>query len=178
MAELTTIARPYAQAVFDLARETNQLSEWSAMLQFVSEVYANAEVQAALSNPKFTKHDIERLLLALTGEKLNNAARNLLTILVRNDRLQALPEIASLYEHLREQYENILEATIESAFPLDEAQLGDIVGRLERRSGRKIVPSVSLAPALIGGVRIQIGDDVWDGSVRGQLDSMATVLAS
>jgi|SRR5690242_13176279 len=178
MAEITTIARPYAQAVFDLAKDTNQLADWSSMLQFVAAVYANADVQAALANPKFTKQDVERLLLAMTGEKLNNASRNLLSVLVRNDRLAALPEIASLYDRLKEQYENVLEATIESAFPLDQSQLGAIVAKLEKRSGRKIVPTVAVTPTLIGGVRIQIGDDVWDGSVRGQLEGMASALAS
>ena len=176
MAEITTIARPYAQAAFALAKDTKQLLEWSEMLRFLADVYADAEVQTALANPKFTKDDAERLLLAIAGEKLNNAARNLLIVLVRNDRLPALPEIASLYERLKKQYEDVLEASIESAYPLDEAQLGTIVAKLEKRTGRKIVPSVSVMPALIGGVRIQMGDDVWDGSVRAQLEGMTATL--
>src|SRR5690242_2728450 len=106
MAEITTVARPYAQAVFDLAKDANQLADWSAMLQFMAAVYENPQVQAALGNPTFTKRDVERLLLAMTGDKLNNASRNLLSVLVRNDRLQALPEIASLYERLKERHEN------------------------------------------------------------------------
>jgi len=178
MAEITTIARPYAQAVFALAQDTNQLAEWSQMLSFLTGVYANAEVQTALANPTLTKQDVERLLLALTGERLNNAARNLLIVLVRNDRISALPEIAAVYDRLKEQHENVLEATIESAFPLEEPQVNAIVQKLEKRSGRKVVPTVAVTPALIGGVKIQIGDDVWDGSVRGQLDGMATALAS
>jgi F-type H+-transporting ATPase subunit delta len=178
MAEITTIARPYAQAVFALAQDTNQLADWSEMLGFLAGLYANAEVQTALANPTYTKQDVELLLLALTGERLNNAARNLLIVLVHNDRLSALPEIATVYERLKEQHENVLEATIHSAFPLEQQQVNSIVEKLEKRSGRKVVPNVTVTPALIGGVRIQIGDDVWDGSVRGQLDGMATALAS
>ena len=178
MAEITTIARPYAQAAFNIAKDTKQLPEWSEMLRFLADVYADAAVQAALANPKFTKGDAERLLLAIAGEKLNNAARNLLIVLVRNDRLPALPEIASLYELRKKEYENVLEASIESAYPLDEAQIGAIVTRLEKRTGRKIFPSVAVTPALIGGVRIQIGDDVWDGSIRAQLEEMSVTLAS
>jgi F-type H+-transporting ATPase subunit delta len=178
MAELVTIARPYAKAVFDLARDTNQLAEYSEMLGFMADVYTNSEVQTALANPKFTKEDVERLLLAVYGDKLNSAARNLLTILVRNDRLAALSEIVASYERLKEQYQNVLEATIESAYPLEQTQLGALVAKLEKRTGRKIQPSVAVVPTLIGGVKIQIGDDVWDGSVRGELERMASVLAS
>ena len=89
-----------------------------------------------------------------------------------------MPEIVTLYERLKEQHENVLEATIESAYPLEQTQLGALVTKLEKRTGRKIQPSVSVVPALIGGVKIQIGDDVWDASVRGQLDGMASALAS
>jgi F-type H+-transporting ATPase subunit delta len=178
MAEITTIARPYATAVFALAKETNQLAQWSEMLQFVASVYTNSEVQTALANPKFTKEDVERLLLAITGEKLSGPARNLLMVLVHNDRLPALPEIVTLYAQLKERYENVLEATIESAYPLEQTQLGALVTKLEKRTGRKILPNVVVVPTLIGGVKIQIEDDVWDASVRGQLDSMASTLAS
>ena len=178
MAEITTVARPYAHAAFALAKESNQLAEWSEMLHFLADVYTNGEVQAALANPKFTKEDVERSLLAITGEKLSGPARNLLIVLVQNDRLPALPEIVTRYERLKEQYENVLEATIESAYPLEQTQLGALVTKLEKRTGRKIQASVLVVPALIGGVKIQIGDDVWDASVRGQLEDMASTLAS
>jgi F-type H+-transporting ATPase subunit delta len=178
MAEITTIARPYAQAVFDLAKDSGQLAQWLEMLHFMADVYTNSEVQKALANPKFTKEDVERLLIGICGEKLSSAACNLLIVLVRNDRLSALPEIVSAYEPLKERYENVLQASIESAYPLEQNQLGTLVTRLEKRTGRKIQPSVSVAPDLIGGVKIQIGDDVWDASVRGELDRMASALAS
>jgi F-type H+-transporting ATPase subunit delta len=148
------------------------------MLRFMADVYSDPQVQTALANPKFTKADVERLLLAIAGERLDSAARNLLVVLVHNDRLVTLPEIARSYERLKEQYENVLEASIESAYPLEQTQLGALVAKLEKRTGRKIQPSVVVVPTLIGGVKIHMGDDVWDGSVRGQLEGMASTLAN
>jgi F-type H+-transporting ATPase subunit delta len=178
MAELVTIARPYAQAVFSLAKEKGQLAPWSEMLRFMAEVWSNDQMQLALANPKFTKHDVERFLLGICAERLDGAARNLLTILVRNDRLTALPHIVALYEQLREQYENIVEATVDTAFPLSDQQLASLVAKFERRTGHKVEATVAVAPELIGGVTVRIGDDVWDASVRGQLDHMATALTN
>lgn len=178
MAELVTIARPYAQAVFELAKDKGQLAQWSEMLRFVAQVWGNDRVQAALANPKFTKDDIERLLLGICGERLDGVARNLLMILVRNDRLPALPHIVGLFEQLRERYENIVEASVDSAFPLSDQQLASLVASLERHTGRKVQATVAVAPELIGGVTVKIGDDVWDGSVRGQLNNMATALTN
>jgi F-type H+-transporting ATPase subunit delta len=178
MAELVTIARPYAQAVFGLAKDSRQLAQWSEMLRFMTEVWSNERVQMALANPKFTKNDVERCLLGIYGERLDGVARNLLVILVRNDRLTALPHILGLYEQLREQYENIIEASVDSAFPLSDQQLASLVASLERRTGRKVQATVTLAPELIGGVTVKIGDDVWDASVRGQLNHMATALTN
>ena len=178
MAELITIARPYAQAVFDLAKEQGQLPKWEEMLAFLAEVYANEQVQTALANPEYTNEDVERLLLGICGDRLDNPARNLLVVLIRNNRLAVLPSIATLYEQLREEYENIVEAGIQSAFPLDEAQVKALVARLEKRTGHKVKANVGVDRELIGGVKVQIGDDVWDASVRGQLDTMANALTS
>jgi F-type H+-transporting ATPase subunit delta len=178
MAELATIARPYAQAVFGLAKDSGQLAQWSEMLHFMTEVLGDDRVQLALANPKFTKDDIEHFLLGICGERLEGVARNLLVILVRNDRLPVLPLVLELYEQLREQYENIVDASVDSAFPLSDQQLASLVASLERHTGRKVQATVAIAPELIGGVTVRIGDDVWDASVRGQLNSMATALTN
>jgi F-type H+-transporting ATPase subunit delta len=178
MAELVTIARPYAQAVFDLAKDSGQLVRWSETLRLMTEVMSNDRVQLALANPSFTKDDIERFLLGICGEELDGVARNLLVILVRNDRLSVVPHILELYEQLREEYENIVEASVDSAFALSDEQLARLVARLERRTGRKVQATVAIAPELIGGVTVKIGDDVWDASVRGQLNNMATALTN
>ena len=176
MAELVTVARPYAQAVFSLAREKGQLAQWSDTLHFIAGVCGNGQVQLALANPKFTKDDVERLLLSICGEQLEDAARNLLMILVRNDRLAVLPHIVELYEQLREQQENIVEAKVDSAFPLSDQQLSVLVASLERRTGRTVKASVKVVGELIGGITVQIGDDVWDGSVRGQLEGLSAAV--
>src|SRR5262249_32761196 len=140
MAELTTIARPYAQAVFSLAREKNQLSQWSDMLALLAGVYADAKVHEALANPKLTKVDVERLLVGICGERVDGAARNLLVLLVQNDRLPVIPFIVERYEALREEQENTLDASVESAFPLNEEQVAALVQRLEKRTGHKVKP--------------------------------------
>jgi len=178
MAELVTIARPYAQAAFDLAKDGGRLAQWSEMLRFMTDIWRNERVQLSLANPNFTKDDIEHFLLGICGEELDGVARNLLVILVQNDRLPVLPHILELYEQLREEYENIVEVSVDSAFPLSDQQLARLVARLERRTGRKVQATVSTAPELIGGVTVKIGDDVWDASVRGQLDHMATALTN
>lgn len=178
MAELVTIARPYAQAVFSLAKEKRQLAQWSEMLQFLTEVWSNDQVQVALANPRFTKDDVERFLLGICGERLDGVARNLLMLLVRNDRLPVLPHIVGLYEQLREKYENIVEASVDSAFPLSGEQLASLIANLERHTGRKVQATVAVTPELIGGVMVKIGDDVWDASVRGQLNNMAAALTN
>ncbi|HTT36691.1 MAG TPA: F0F1 ATP synthase subunit delta [Burkholderiales bacterium] len=177
MAELVTVARPYAQAVFSLAQERAQLAQWSEMLHFVADVCADGQVQLALANPSFTKNDVENLLLGICGERLDGAARNLLVLLIRNDRLAVLPHIVDLYEALREQHENVIEAKVDSAFPLSDQQLAGLVANLERRTGRKVKASVNVVTDLIGGITVQIGDDLWDGSVRGQLDGLAAAVA-
>ena len=177
MAELVTVARPYAQAVFSLAQEKGQLAQWSDMLHFIADVCADGQVQLALANPSVTKNDVERLLLGICGERLDGAARNLLILLVRNDRLAVLPNIVELYEELREQHENIVEAKVDSAFPLSDQQLNSLVATLEQRTGRKVKASVKVVSDLIGGVTVQIGDDIWDGSVRGQLEGLAAAVA-
>jgi F-type H+-transporting ATPase subunit delta len=178
MAELVTIARPYAQAVFSLAKDQGRLTQWSEMLRFIAEVWSNDRVQLALANPKFTKEDAERLLLDICAERLDGAACNLLMLLVRNNRLQVLPHIVELYEQLREEHENIVEARVESAFPMSDQQLTRLVATLEQRTGRKVQATVSVAPELIGGVTVKVGDDVWDASVRGQLSNMAAALTN
>ena len=178
MAELVTIARPYAQAVFSLAKDKRELARWSEMLRFMAGIWSDNQVQLALANPKFTKDDIERFLLGICGERLDGIAHNLLIVLVRNDRLPALPHMVELYEQLRQEYENIIEARVDSAFPLSDQQLASLVAALERRTGRKVQATVAVAPELIGGVTVKIGDDVWDASVRGQLSNMAAALTN
>jgi len=176
MAELITVARPYASGVFAHAKEQGQLAQWSDMLAFIVGVYRDPGMQAALANPTLTRAETERLFLSVCGDRIDGVARNLLGLLVRNDRLEALPQVQELFEALKADEESILDAEVETAFPMSEEQLAGLVKKLEARMKRAVRPSIKVVPELIGGVRVQIGDDVWDASVRGQLNSMATAL--
>jgi F-type H+-transporting ATPase subunit delta len=176
MAELVTIARPYATACFSHAKQHGQLDAWSQMLGFLVTVLGDTRVQAVLSDPNMTRGRTEQILIGVAGEQLDGAGRNLVSLLVRNDRLDALPSIRDLFEELKAEQENLVEAQIESAFPLSDDQVRTVVQRLEARTKRKVKAEVQVVPELIGGVRVQIGDDVWDGSVRGQLESLAATL--
>jgi len=176
MAELATIARPYAVAISNHARAKGQLPQWSDTLALLVGIYRDEQMQEVLSNPQLTRDDIQRALLAVCADRIDEAARNLVTLLVENNRLEVLPAIRELFEELKADYENEIDAQIESAFPLSEGQLRVLVDRLEARTRRKVRASVSVAPELIGGVRVQVGDELWDASVRGQLDTMAVAL--
>jgi len=177
MAELVTIARPYAAAAFSYAKAKGQLAQWSDALALLVSIYQDEQVQQILQNPQLTKDEIQRTLLAVCADQIDAAARNLLTLLVENNRLSVLPAIRDLFEQLKASYDNEVDAQIESAFPLSADQLGALVQRLEAHTNRKVRASVSVVPELIGGVRVQVEDELWDASVRGQLDTMAAALA-
>ncbi len=177
MAELATVARPYAEAVFRLAKEGNELATWSEKLAFIAAVYQDPQMQAAIGNPKVTVNDIERLMLAICGERVDGAARNLIQLLVRNRRLAVLPQICEQFEKLKVEHEGKLDAKISSAYPLDDAQRNELVNLLSSRFKRKINATVTVGPELIGGVKVEVGDKVWDASVRGRLQTLAVTLS-
>ena len=176
MAELVTIARPYAEAVFALAKERNELSKWSDMLSLLVTVYDDPQLQAAIASPAVTKSDIEELLLAVCGERIDGNARNLIQLLVQNGRLPAVAEIRRLFDLLKSEDEGVVEAQISSAFPLEGQELEKIVSLLSKRYQKNISPTVDVDSDLIGGIMVQVGDKVWDASVRGRLQEMATAL--
>jgi len=176
MAELATIARPYAEAVFRLAKQAGGLQRWSEALDLIARVYRDPQMQAAMANPKVGSADIERLMLAICGERIDAPARNLIQLLVHNRRLSVVAEIRELFEQLKLQDEGKLDARISSAFPMDDTQRDQVVGMLSARFKRKIDATVTVDPELIGGVKVEVGDKVWDASVRGRLQSMAATL--
>lgn len=177
MAEITTIARPYAEAVFKLADQSGRLNEWSQGLGTMAQVAQNPDVRAAIGNPKLTGAQVENLFLSLCGE-LDGEARSLVKVLVENRRLLLLPQVRELFEALRHEREGVLEAEIFSAFPLSDAQKINVIADLERKFKRHISASVAIDPELIGGVKIIVGDQVIDASVRARLAAMETALKS
>jgi F-type H+-transporting ATPase subunit delta len=176
MAELATIARPYAEAVFRLAKQGNALPAWSDALNLIASVYQDPQMQAAMANPKVSAADIEKLLLAICGERIDGVARNLIQLLVHNRRLSVLAEIRESFEQLKLEDEGKLDAKISSAFPMEEAQRSQVVDLLSSRFKRKINATVTVDPDLIGGIKVEVGDKVWDASVRGRLQTMAATL--
>jgi F-type H+-transporting ATPase subunit delta len=176
MAELATIARPYAEAVFRLAKQGNALPAWSDALNLIATVYQDPQMRATMAIPRVTAADIERLLLAICGERIDDAARNLIQLLVHNSRLSVLAEIRELFEQLKLEDEGRVDAKISSAFPMEDAQRSQVVNLLSTRFKRKINATVTVDPDLIGGIKVEVGDKVWDASVRGRLQTMAATL--
>jgi len=177
MAEKTTIARPYAQAVFELAQARKELPRWSDMLQLAAAVAADARMSKLVGNPRVTKDQLAKLFLDICGDKLSAEAQNLIRVLVDNDRLDVLTEIAALYQTYRAEAERTVEAQVISAFPVDEAQQKAIIASLKKRLGREVTLSCEVDQKLLGGAIIRAGDLVIDGSVTGHLAKLEVALA-
>lgn len=178
MAEAVTVARPYAEAVFKLAVDKNTLKEWSDMLLNAAEIAQNDQIKALVGNPVVSTKQLGELLLEIGNNKLNQEGRNFLMVLAENNRISVLPQISQLFEHLKAQHNNVLEANIVSAFEMKDAQLRTLITNLENKFKRKIVAKVQVNPELIGGVIVEIGDEIFDASIRGKLEAMANALKS
>ena len=176
MAENITIARPYAEAAFELAREKNALPVWAEMLKLASGVVADPRVRSALDNPRLAAADKEALLLSVCGDKLNADGRSYIRVLVEADRIALLPEIRELFNARKDDADGVARASITSAFPMTDSELATLKAGLEKRFGKKIETTVVVDPELIGGATIAVGDTVIDASVRGELQAMANHL--
>ena len=175
MAENVTLARPYAEAAFRIARDSKQLDAWLSTLNRMATVTGTNEVRAVIDNPKVTTDAVVKLLLDVGGD-VSVEQKNFVTVLAESDRLNVLAEIRDLYAELKNGVEGVKDAQIDSAFPLGGATLVNLVADIERRFHCRINASVKVDPELIGGVRIAVGDEVIDASVRGKLAAMATAL--
>src|SRR5439155_27208004 len=144
MAEPRTIARPYAEAVFKLADASGSLARWSEMLAALAQVAADERVRTAIADPNLPDATLAGLFIAILSGRLSGDAENLLRVLADNKRLQLLPEIRSQYESLKNEREGVIEAEVQSAFPLSEAQVADLVQRLEKKTGRKVRTKVHI----------------------------------
>lgn len=176
MAESVTIARPYAEAVFRLARESKALAAWSDRLKLLAAVAGDAEMTQVIGNPKLSAEQVAQLFVSLSGEAGNQDLVNLISLLAKNERLDVLTQIQEIYEQLKSAEEGVKDALVSSAFPLDDAQLKNLMSQLEVHFGAKLQPRVEVDAALIGGVRVAVGDQMLDASVRGKLEAMASAL--
>ena len=179
MAELATIARPYAEALFRVA-ESGDVAAWSALVQELAQVARLPELASVASSPKVGRAQVADLLLAAvkSPQKDSPQAKNFVQMLVDNHRLALLPEIAVQFDELKNAREGAADALIVSAFPLEGTALTDLVASLERKFKRKLKPVVEVDDSLIGGVRVTVGDEVLDSSVRARLASMQTALTA
>jgi len=175
MAELTTVARPYATAAFNFAVEQNAVAEWQQMLVFAGEVAHNESMEAVLSG-SIAAEQLAELFINVCGEQLNTEGQNLIKVLAENKRLSVLPEIAELYAELKADYDKELDVDVTSATKLSAAQQSKLSKSLEQRLARKVKLNCNVNPALVAGVVIKAGDTVIDGSVKSKLNRLADAL--
>lgn len=178
MAEISTIARPYAVAAYNLGKEQNALAKWSEMLGFAAGVASDAQMQAYIQDPKVVSSVLQTTFLKVCGDKLNEHGQNLIKVLVEYGRMSVLPAITSAFEELKAQDEGTLDAQIIAAAQPSDAEIKDLVKRLESKFGKKIEAKVSVDAELIGGIKIIVGDTVIDASVKGQLQNLAYTLSA
>ena len=183
MADNNTIARPYAQAVFELANEAGELAAWASSLDLAGQLLADGEVAEYLSAPELNDDQRLDFLTGLFGkagsDKLaggDKRGSNFLKLLLENKRCNVLPEIAEHFELLKADVENSVEATVTSATPLSQAQQDEIAASLKKRLGRDVSITTEIDENLIGGAVIRAGDVVIDGSLRARLEGLATAL--
>ncbi|MBK8164115.1 MAG: F0F1 ATP synthase subunit delta [Gammaproteobacteria bacterium] len=177
MAEKSTIARPYAQAVFELAAAQKQLGAWSDRLQLLTAVTADPRMQRLIGNPRIARPELAKLVVDICGERLDGHGKALVKLLVENRRLDLLPEISVLFAHYRADAEKVVQAEVVSAFPLSAEQQAGIIAALKKRLGREVSLKSSTDETMVGGAVIRAGDMVIDGSVTGHLDRLANALS-
>lgn len=178
MADKSTIARPYAKAAFDEARDKGQLGPWSQALRTAAAVVSDSRVEALLGNPRVTPEELAALVIEIAGPELDEQGRNFVRTLADNRRLALLPEISALFDELKGEAEGIVDVVVTSAAPLDDSERGKLAAALERRLGRSVRLQCATDPALIGGAVLRAGDWVLDGSLRGRLERIAYVLTA
>ncbi|WP_299003148.1 F0F1 ATP synthase subunit delta [uncultured Shewanella sp.] len=177
MAELTTIARPYAKAAFDFAVEKNAVESWAEMLNFMALVSENESMHPLLTGG-LSSQKLAELFIGVCGEQLNEQSQNLVRVMAENGRLEALPAVYQQYVELRNEWAKEIEANIVSATELSSTQLQEISVSLEKRLARKVKLNCSIDTTLIAGVIIHAGDLVIDGSVRGKISRLSDKLQS
>lgn len=178
MAELATIARPYAEAAFALAREGGALPKWADTLQLLAAVASDAKVSAAVDNPKLSPKQKQSLFSTVLGDKLDASATSFVKVLLDADRVKLLPQINEHFQALKRDADNVAKATVVSAYPLTDAQRAELKGALSKRYGRDIEMIEQTDAALIGGAKIIVGDQVIDRTVVGQLSKMERQIKS
>ncbi|MEX8517319.1 MAG: F0F1 ATP synthase subunit delta [Leptothrix sp. (in: b-proteobacteria)] len=177
MAELATIARPYAEALYQVACK-GDVAAWGQQIEALALVAQNAELRQFADSPKVSDEQVYEVVTAAAKLPLAAGVQNFLRAMIENGRLSVLPEVATQFHALVNASSGVADATIYSAFPIEPALLADVVNSLEKRFGRKLSASVTLEPELIGGIRVVVGDEVLDTSVKARLERMKVALSA
>ncbi|UDF36750.1 UNVERIFIED_ORG: F0F1 ATP synthase subunit delta [Shinella sp. XGS7] len=177
MAELATIARPYAEALYQVAAK-HDAKAWGQQLDALALVAQDAELRSFADNPKITPKQVFDVIASAAKLPLADGVQNFLRAVIENGRLAALPAVVGQFHALANAAAGVADAQIFSAYPIEPAQLAEVVATLEKRFGRKLEAQVQLEPSLIGGIRVVVGDEVLDTSVKARLDRMKVALTA
>ncbi|MBC8028047.1 MAG: F0F1 ATP synthase subunit delta [Steroidobacteraceae bacterium] len=178
MAERTTTARPYAKAIFALAREGKTLATTSASLMRAAEVVVDVRVKGLLGSPHVSAAQLAEFVIGITGAGLDEYGRNFVTLLAQNRRLGFLPEIAALFEQMKSEVENAVDVEVTAASPLTPDQESRYAAALQKKLGRTVRLHTKVDGSLLGGAVLKAGDLVIDGSIKGRLERLATDLTA
>jgi F-type H+-transporting ATPase subunit delta len=178
MAERTTTARPYAKAIFALARQSNRLAETSSGLLRAAETVVDPRVHALLGSPHVSASQLSELVNDVAGGALDENGRNFVTLLAQNRRLGFLPEIAALFEQMKAEVENAVDVEVTSATTLTSDQESRYAAALQKKLGRSVRLRTKVDASLLGGAVLKAGDLVIDGSIKGRIERLATELTA
>jgi len=176
MSELITLARPYAKAAFGFAIEQDNLDGWSKMLGFLSSVAIDEAMVTLLDNPSTTKEKASEAMLSVVSDQVDNQGKNFVKLLANNKRIELLPEILTLFEKHKAEYEKTADVDLTSAIELTEQQLSELAKNLESKLGCKVNINSEIDPKVMGGLIVRAGDLVIDASIRGKLNDLADSL--
>jgi F-type H+-transporting ATPase subunit delta len=178
MAELITLARPYAKAIFEVAKEQDAVNSWDQALAFVGLLAANDSVKSILANPGLSEQRKAELFCDTAEEQVPDKLRNFLLVLAENKRLALLPEVSTLFSFYRAELERTVTMKVSTAFEMTADEQQKLIEALSRKLERKVALETTVDRSLIGGVVVSTGDLVIDASVRGKLAKMAKALGS
>jgi F-type H+-transporting ATPase subunit delta len=177
MAELTSLARPYAEAVFELAVEADHIDQWSANLNLLAAIVKDPMMAEVISNPQVDKTTLTNIWLDICEGQLSEAGKNLLKMIIENKRLAIIPSLFTQYQHLKAQHQGYITVEIASPYPLHDAQIENIKDVLQQRLGKTIEIDQTIDKTLLGGWLIRTGDQIIDMSIKGRFQQLTTELS-
>ena len=176
MAELTTVARPYAEAIFGAALDANDVAGFGGKLAALGAIASNPQIASLVGNPSVSAGEKGHLMASVVGGDVPSALENAVLLLIGNGKASLLPFIAEHFQRLQREHDGVVKATITSAFPMSDADKSGLVDVLSKKYGKRVEAIVVVDESLIGGARVQVGDEVVHASVRDTLNKMAQAL--